>query len=166
MQMTRLGKNGPEVSAIGLGCMGMSGTYGPADERESLGTIHAALDAGINLLDTGDFYGMGHNEMLLQKALAGRPRDRFFVCVKFGGMRAPNGAFIGNRHAARGGEKFSGVHAEAAGLGLCRSVPAGAGRSVGADRGYGRRDCGNGESRIRAVHRPIRGVVGDDSARG
>ena len=94
MQMTRLGKTGPEVSALGLGCMGMSGMYGPADEKESIATIHAALDAGINLLDTGDFYGMGHNEMLLQKALTGQPRDRYFVCVKFGGMRAPNGAFI------------------------------------------------------------------------
>jgi len=95
MQMARLGKTGPEVSALGLGCMGMSGMYGPADEKESIATIHAALDAGINLLDTGDFYGMGHNEMLLQKALTGQPRDRYFVCVKFGGMRAPNGAFIG-----------------------------------------------------------------------
>jgi pyridoxine 4-dehydrogenase len=75
--------------------MGMSGMYGPADEKESIATIHAALDAGINVLDTGDFYGMGHNEMLLQRALNGQPRDRYFVCVKFGAMRAPNGAFIG-----------------------------------------------------------------------
>jgi aryl-alcohol dehydrogenase-like predicted oxidoreductase len=95
MQMRRLGKDGPEVSTIGLGCMGMSGMYGHADERESIATIHAALDAGINLFDTGDFYGMGHNELLLHKALAGQPRDRYFICVKFGGMRGPNGAFIG-----------------------------------------------------------------------
>lgn len=95
MQMRRLGKNGPEVSAIALGCMGLSGTYGPADEKESIATIHAALDAGINLFDTGDFYGMGHNEMLLHKALTGMPRDRYFIGVKFGGMRGPNGAFIG-----------------------------------------------------------------------
>jgi aryl-alcohol dehydrogenase-like predicted oxidoreductase len=95
MRMTRLGKNGPHVSAIGLGCMGMSGMYGPASDQESIATIHAALDAGINLLDTGDFYGMGHNEMLLAKALHGMPRDRYFIGVKFGGMRAPNGAFIG-----------------------------------------------------------------------
>jgi pyridoxine 4-dehydrogenase len=95
MRMTRLGKNGPHVSAIGLGCMGMFGMYGPASEQESIATIHAALDAGINLLDTGDFYGMGHNEMLLAKALHGMPRDRYFIGVKFGGMRAPNGAFIG-----------------------------------------------------------------------
>ncbi len=95
MQTRPLGKSGPQVSAIGLGCMGMSGMYGPADERESIGTIHAAIDAGITLFDTGDFYGMGHNEMLLQKALAGVPRNKYVVCVKFGGMRAPNGAFIG-----------------------------------------------------------------------
>jgi aryl-alcohol dehydrogenase-like predicted oxidoreductase len=95
MQIRRLGKNGPEVSVIGLGCMGMSGMYGAADEKESIATIHAAIEAGVTLFDTGDFYGMGHNEMLLQKALAGRPRDRFFIGVKFGGMRGPNGAFIG-----------------------------------------------------------------------
>ncbi|HXU19098.1 MAG TPA: aldo/keto reductase, partial [Verrucomicrobiae bacterium] len=95
MQVRRLGKNGPEVSAIGLGCMGMSGTYGAADETESIATIHAAIEAGVTLFDTGDFYGMGHNEMLLQKALAGRPRDRFLIGVKFDGMRGPNGAFIG-----------------------------------------------------------------------
>jgi aryl-alcohol dehydrogenase-like predicted oxidoreductase len=95
MRKTRLGKNGPQVSALGLGCMGMSGMYGPADEQQSIATIRAALDAGINLLDTGDFYGMGHNELLLSKALAGLPRDRYFIGVKFGGMRAPSGAFIG-----------------------------------------------------------------------
>jgi aryl-alcohol dehydrogenase-like predicted oxidoreductase len=95
MQTRKLGRNGPALSAIGLGCMAFSGTYGPTTERESIATIHAALDAGVTLLDTGDFYGMGHNEMLLQKALAGRPRDSYFLSVKFGGMRAPNGAFIG-----------------------------------------------------------------------
>jgi aryl-alcohol dehydrogenase-like predicted oxidoreductase len=95
MQTRRLGKNGPEVSAIGLGCMGMSGMYGAADEKESIATIHAAIEAGVTLFDTGDFYGMGHNEMLLQRALAGQRRDRFFIGVKFGGMRGPNGAFIG-----------------------------------------------------------------------
>jgi aryl-alcohol dehydrogenase-like predicted oxidoreductase len=82
-----LGKNGPSVSSIGLGCMGMSNFYGSADEAESLRTIRAALDAGINLLDTGDFYGMGHNEMLLRQVLKKR-RDEAFVCVKFGGLRA------------------------------------------------------------------------------
>jgi aryl-alcohol dehydrogenase-like predicted oxidoreductase len=95
METRSLGKNGPTVSMIGLGCMGMSGLYGHAEEAESIRTIHAALDAGINLFDTGDFYGMGHNEMLLGKALRGQPRDRFFLSVKFGGMRSPSGAFIG-----------------------------------------------------------------------
>ena len=75
MNQRKLGTTGPEVSAIGLGCMGMSGIYGPADRGESIATIHAALDAGITLLDTGDFYGMGHNEMLIGEALAGRDRD-------------------------------------------------------------------------------------------
>jgi aryl-alcohol dehydrogenase-like predicted oxidoreductase len=89
-----LGKNGPVVSSIGLGCMGMSDFYGSADEAESLRTIHAALDAGINLLDTGDFYGMGHNEMLLRQVLKER-RDEAFVCVKFGGLRAPDNSFVG-----------------------------------------------------------------------
>jgi len=95
METHPLGKNGPAVSRIGLGCMGMSGLYGHADDNESIRTIHAALDAGINLFDTGDFYGMGHNEMLLAKALRERPRDDFFLSVKFAGMRGPNGAFLG-----------------------------------------------------------------------
>jgi hypothetical protein len=69
MHTYRLAKTGPEVSAIGLGCMGMSGMYGPSDREEGLATIHAALDAGVNLLDTGDFYGMGDNEMLIGEAL-------------------------------------------------------------------------------------------------
>ncbi len=90
----RLGAAGPTVSAIALGCMGMSGMYGPSDEAESIATIHAAVDCGVNLLDTGDFYGMGHNEMLLGRALQGR-RDRVLLSVKFGAMRAPGGAFIG-----------------------------------------------------------------------
>ncbi len=100
MQTVTLGRSGPAVSAIGLGCMGMSpGAYGPADEAESIATIHAALDAGINLIDTGDFYGMGHNEMLIRRALDGVPRAKVIISVKFGGMREPSGAFIG--HDAR-----------------------------------------------------------------
>ena len=74
MNNRKLGTAGPEVSAIGLGCMGMADLYGPSDRGESIATIHAALDAGITLLDTGDFYGMGHNEMLIREALAGRDR--------------------------------------------------------------------------------------------
>ncbi|MGN6549036.1 MAG: aldo/keto reductase [Pararhizobium sp.] len=95
MEQRQLGKSGPKVSALGLGCMGMSGMYGPADRAESIATIHAALDAGVTLLDTGDFYGMGHNEMLLGEALAGRPRDSYEVSVKFGALRDPAGGWAG-----------------------------------------------------------------------
>ena len=95
MELRPLGKTGPLVSAIGLGCMGMSGMYGPADRGESIATIHAALDAGITLLDTGDFYGMGHNEMLIAEALKAVPRDRFQVSVKFGAQRDPAGRWVG-----------------------------------------------------------------------
>jgi aryl-alcohol dehydrogenase-like predicted oxidoreductase len=96
MESIPLGSGGPLVSRVGLGLMSMSGVYGPADENESVATIRAALDAGITLLDTGDFYGMGHNEMLLRDALRGVPRDSVFIQVKFGGQRDPRGAFIGH----------------------------------------------------------------------
>src|SRR5216117_2153710 len=89
----KLGSVGPDVSAIGLGCMGMSDLYGPADRSESIATIHAALDAGITLLDTGDFYGMGHNEMLIHEALAGR--SSVVISVKFGALRDVAGNWIG-----------------------------------------------------------------------
>jgi aryl-alcohol dehydrogenase-like predicted oxidoreductase len=90
-----LGRHGPAVSAIGLGCMGMSDFYGPADRAESLATIAAALDAGVTLLDTGDFYGMGHNELLIAEALRGQHRDDVLVSVKFGAQRGPDGAWLG-----------------------------------------------------------------------
>ncbi|MCF2532394.1 aldo/keto reductase [Yinghuangia soli] len=86
---------GPRVSALGLGCMGMSALYGPADRGESIATIHAALDAGIDLLDTGDFYGMGHNELLIAEALRGRDRDGVHISVKFGALRDADGGFAG-----------------------------------------------------------------------
>ena len=95
MRRRRLGSTGPQVSAIGLGCMGMSGTYGPAEEAESIATIGAALDAGITLLDTGDYYGMGHNELLIRQALRGRDRDGVVLSVKFGALRALDNAFVG-----------------------------------------------------------------------
>jgi aryl-alcohol dehydrogenase-like predicted oxidoreductase len=97
MSHRTLGTGGPSVTAIGLGCMGMSGMYGPADEQESIATIHAALDAGLDLLDTGDFYGMGHNEMLIGRALAARPgaRDAVTLSVKFGAQRGPDGSWLG-----------------------------------------------------------------------
>ena len=90
-----LGRGGPAVSDIGLGAMGMSGVYGPSDRSESIATIHAALEAGINLIDTGDFYGMGHNELLISEALRGRKREDAIVSAKFGAMRDPAGGWGG-----------------------------------------------------------------------
>jgi aryl-alcohol dehydrogenase-like predicted oxidoreductase len=96
MQWTRqLGATGPVVSSVGLGCMGISGVYGAADRDESIATIHAALEAGVTLLDTGDFYGMGHNELLIADALAGRNRDEVLISVKFGAQRGPDASWLG-----------------------------------------------------------------------
>ncbi|PWR22438.1 aldo/keto reductase [Zavarzinia compransoris] len=95
MEQRLLGRDGPTVSALGLGCMGMSDFYGPNDRGESIATLHAALDAGITLLDTGDFYGSGHNEMLIGEALRGLPRERYQLSVKFGALRDPAGGFAG-----------------------------------------------------------------------
>ncbi len=90
----KLGATGPEIFPIALGCMGMSGMYGPSDDDESIATIHAAIDAGVNLLDTGDFYGMGHNEMLVGRALHLK-RDQVLLSVKFGAQRSPDGSWLG-----------------------------------------------------------------------
>ncbi len=95
MQQRLLGRAGPTVSALGLGCMGMSGMYGPADRNESLATLRAAVDAGVNLLDTGDFYGMGHNELLIGEALKSISRDHLLLSVKFGALRDPTGGWLG-----------------------------------------------------------------------
>jgi len=95
MTTRKLGRTGPETSVLGLGCMGMSGAYGPSDRAEGVATIHAALDAGVTLLDTGDFYGMGHNELLIAEALRGRPRDSYQLSVKFGALRGPDGSWLG-----------------------------------------------------------------------
>jgi aryl-alcohol dehydrogenase-like predicted oxidoreductase len=91
-----LGRDGPEVSAIGLGCMGMSDFYGAHDEQESIAVIHHALDRGVTFLDTADMYGVGRNEQLVGKAIAGR-RDEVFLATKFGNVRGPNGEFLGVR---------------------------------------------------------------------
>src|SRR5262245_44911840 len=97
MQTTTLGRNGPTVGALGLGCMGMSpGIYGTAEDAESIATIRAAIDAGVTLIDTGDFYGMGHNEMLIRRALDGMPRSAVAISVKFGALRDPGGGWGGN----------------------------------------------------------------------
>jgi aryl-alcohol dehydrogenase-like predicted oxidoreductase len=93
-QPRQLGSNGPTVFPVALGCMGMSGMYGPADERESIATIHAALEAGITLLDTGDYYGAGHNELLIGRALRDRP-GKVLLSVKFGALRGPDGSWLG-----------------------------------------------------------------------
>jgi aryl-alcohol dehydrogenase-like predicted oxidoreductase len=97
MQTVMLGRTGPMVGALGLGCMGMSpGIYGPTDESEAIATIHAAMAAGVTLIDTGDFYGMGHNEMLIRRALEGTPRSNAVISVKFGALRDPAGGWGGN----------------------------------------------------------------------
>src|SRR6266699_6482909 len=90
----KLGATGPEVFPLGLGCMGMSGVYGAADEAESIRTIQSAIDRGVTLIDTGDFYGMGHNELLIGRAIAGR-RDKVNISVKFGALRGPDGQWLG-----------------------------------------------------------------------
>ena len=95
MSTRQLGSTGPTTIPLGLGCMGMSALYGPADEAESIATVHAALDAGVTLLDTGDFYGMGDNELLLREALKDRPREEYLLSVKFGAQRDPSGAWLG-----------------------------------------------------------------------
>ncbi len=95
MEYRQLGKTGPSVATLGLGAMGMSDLYGPADRAESLATIHAALDAGMSLIDTGDFYGMGHNELLIAEALKNCVRDKVQLSVKFGAMRDPSGGWTG-----------------------------------------------------------------------
>src|SRR5262245_49285271 len=98
-QRSLLGSNlrwmAPPARMLGLGCMGMSGAYGSADDAESIATIGAALDAGMTLLDTGDFYGMGHNELLLREALRGRPRGDYRLSVKFGVLRGPDNSIGG-----------------------------------------------------------------------
>jgi aryl-alcohol dehydrogenase-like predicted oxidoreductase len=104
IQQVTLGKTGPTVSRIGLGAMGMSGVYGPSDDAESIATIHSAIDSGVNLIDTGDFYGMGHNEMLIGRALRNRNRDDVQLSVKFGALRSPDngwGGFHGRPEAVK-----------------------------------------------------------------
>ncbi|MFC7423515.1 aldo/keto reductase [Nocardia tengchongensis] len=95
LSTVQLGKTGPAVSRIALGAMGMSGMYGTADDAVSIATVHAALDSGANLIDTGDFYGMGHNELLIRQALVGRKREDVLLSVKYGALRGPDNSFGG-----------------------------------------------------------------------
>ncbi|MGA7973057.1 MAG: aldo/keto reductase, partial [Pseudolabrys sp.] len=95
MRSVKLGFSDQTIAAAGLGCMAMSGGYGTPDDAESIAAIHAALEAGITLIDTGDFYGMGHNEMLIGEALKGGKRQRAFLSVKFGALRSPDGGWTG-----------------------------------------------------------------------
>ncbi len=90
----KLGSTGPEVFRLGLGCMGMSGMYGATDDAESIRTLQTAIDRGVTLIDTGDFYGMGHNELLVGKAIAGR-REKVQLSEKFGALRGPDGSWGG-----------------------------------------------------------------------
>ena len=165
MRRRRLGSNGPWVGALGLGCMGMSGVYGPADRGESMATIHAAIDVGVNLIDTGDFYGSGHNELLIAEALKGRPRDDFLLSVKFGALRDPSGAFVGYDARPAAVRNFLGLQPAAARRRPYRHLPARPARSRRADRGDDRRDRRHGESRLCPAHRPVGSRRRDDPAR-
>ena len=137
MEQRTLGVAGP-VSAVGLGCMGMSGVYGPTDRDEAITTIHAALDAGITLLDSGDFYAMGHNELLVAEALRGRDRDQVVLSIKFGGMRTPAGGFVGFDGRPEAVKNFLALQPGAPGNRPRRHLPPGPPRPRRARRGDGR----------------------------
>src|SRR6202023_2543826 len=161
MQKIQLGRNGPMVSAFGLGCMGMSGGYGPADEKECIATVHAALEAGITMIDTGDFYGMGQNEMLIREALKGGKRERAFIAVKYGSMRGPDLRILGDDGRPNATKNYLAYSLRRLGTTHghlyppSRVAPAGPPRSRGAVRGSDRRHRRHGEGRLCAPHRRV-----------
>ena len=165
MQQIKLGRNGPTVSAFGLGCMGMSGGYGPADDKECIATIHAALEAGITMIDTGDFYGMGHNEMLIREALKGGKRERAFIAVKFGSMRGPDGRSSATTRGRKRPRIFSAYSLRRLGTDYVDLYQPSRVDPAGADRGHHRRHRRHGEGRLRAPYRRLGSLGQDDAAR-
>ena len=163
MERRRLGNTGPEVCALGLGCMGMSWAYGPADPGESVATIQAALDAGIDLLDTGDFYGMGHNEALIARAIRGR-RDAAVISVKFGALLDPGGAFIGFDARPAAVKNFLAYSLRRLGTDHVDIYRPGAGRPGRADRGHGGRHRRPDPGRPCAASGPVGGGRRHDPA--
>ena len=162
----RLGATGPTVSALGLGLMGMSDLYGPADEAESIATIHAALDAGVTLLDTGDFYGMGHNELLIaRRAARAATATSALISVKFGALRGPDGGWLGVDARPAAVKNFLAYTPAPPRHRPRRHLPAGPPRPERADRGDRRRDRRAGQGRLRPAHRPLRGRRRDAAPR-
>ncbi len=160
---SKLGLNGPEVFRLGLGCMGMSGMYGKTDDRESVATIQAALEYGPLLVDTGDFYGMGHNELLVGEAIRGR-RDRAVVSVKFEALRGPDGAWLGSDASPVAVKTFAAYSLKRLGVDVI-DVYRPARLDPGPDRGHRGRDQGFDSGRLRAAHRPLGGRRGDHPPR-
>jgi len=151
MGLRRLGAVGPTVFPVGLGCMGMSGMYGATDDTESVRAIHAAVAGGVTLIDTGDFYGMGHNELLIGRALrelAPSAREKLVLSVKFGAMRTPNGAWGGFDGRPAAVKNFLAYSLVRLGGEADRHLPAGAAGRPCADRGYDRRGGGDDQAGV------------------
>jgi hypothetical protein len=161
-----LGATGPTISGLGLGCMGMSDLYGPSDRTESIATIHEALDAGVTLLDTGDFYGMGHNEMLIAEAPTDRVRDKVAISVKFGAQRDPAGNWISVDARPSAVKTALAYTLKRHPHRLCRHLPSCTARSERADRGHGRSHRGNGEGWLCPPYWAFGGRSGDDPQGG